>query len=57
MAAERIGADDLLYLRRKAVEAGAQIDRLASEKNLRSRRQGDIRTPAVPTELAAAPSR
>jgi hypothetical protein len=41
MTAERIGADDLLYLRRKAVEAGTQIDRLASEKDLRTRRQGD----------------
>jgi hypothetical protein len=41
MAAERIGADDLLCLRRQAVKAGAQIDRLASEKDLRSRRQGN----------------
>src|SRR5690349_2824556 len=41
VAAERIGADDLLCLRRQAVEAGAQIDRLASEKDLRSRRQGN----------------
>jgi len=30
MTAERIGADDLLYLRRKAVEAGTQIDRKRS---------------------------
>src|SRR6201987_6055033 len=41
MAAERISADDLLHLRRQAIEAGAQIDRLASEKDLCSRRQGD----------------
>src|SRR5689334_1860169 len=41
VAAERIGADDLLCFRRQTVEAGAQIDRLASEKDLRSRRQGD----------------
>ena len=41
VAAERIGADDLLCLRRQAVKAGAQIDRLASEKDLRSRRQSN----------------
>ena len=40
MAAERIGADDLLHLGRQAVKPGAQIDRLAGEKHLRSRRQG-----------------
>jgi hypothetical protein len=49
VAAERIGADDLLCLRHQAVEAGAQIDRLAREKDLRSRRQGGpiIRTPEM----------
>jgi hypothetical protein len=45
VAAERIGADDLLCLRRQAVEAGAQIDRLASEKDLRSRRRGQSSGP------------
>jgi hypothetical protein len=34
MAAERIGANDLLYLGRQAVEPSAQIDRLAGEKDL-----------------------
>jgi hypothetical protein len=57
MATERIGADDLLHLGCQAVEAGAQINRLASEKDLRSWRQAIIRTPAALTELAAAPSR
>ena len=32
VAAERIGADDLLHLGRQAVEPGTQIDRLASEE-------------------------
>src|SRR5438105_14788603 len=41
VAAERIGADDLLHLGRQAVEPGTQIDRLASEKDLCSRRQAD----------------
>src|ERR1700756_158164 len=40
VAAERIGADDLRCLRRQAVKAGAQIDRLGGEKDLRSRRRG-----------------
>jgi hypothetical protein len=33
VAAEGIGADDLLHLGRQAVEPSAQIKRLASEKN------------------------
>ena len=34
VATERIGASDLLHLGRQAIEPGAQIDRLAGEKNL-----------------------
>src|SRR6185312_16051298 len=45
MAAERIGADDLLHLGSQAVEPGAQIDRLACEKHLRARRQTDHPSP------------
>src|SRR5580693_9043960 len=45
MTAERIGPDNLLHLGRQTIEAGAQIDRLTGEKNLRSRRQADHRNP------------
>src|SRR6516162_2017076 len=38
MTAERISPDDLLHLGRQTIEAGAQIDRLTGEKNLRFRR-------------------
>src|SRR5271155_4853304 len=41
MAAERVGPDDLLHLGRQTIEAGAQIDRLTGEKNLRSLGQAD----------------
>jgi hypothetical protein len=37
IGAERIGANDLLYVVRRAIEPGAQIDRQAGEKDLRSR--------------------
>src|SRR5262249_4960811 len=37
MAAERIGADDLLHLGCQTVKPGAQIDRLAGEKDLSAR--------------------
>ena len=45
VAAERIGADDLLHLGRQAVEPGAQINRLAGEEDLCSRRQTDDPSP------------
>src|SRR5215471_1854153 len=45
MAAERIGANDLLHLGRQTVKPGAQIDRLAGEKDLCSRRQADHPSP------------
>src|ERR1700760_1286012 len=45
MAAERIGADDLPHLGRQTVKPSAQIDWLASEKDLCSRRQGDHPAP------------
>jgi hypothetical protein len=45
VAAERIGASDLLHLGRQAVEPGTQIDRLAAEKDLCSRRQADHPSP------------
>src|SRR6516164_7390552 len=45
MTAERIGTNDLLHLGRQTVEPGAQIDRLAGEKELCSRRQADHRSP------------
>jgi hypothetical protein len=45
MAAERIGANDLLHLGRQAVKPSAQIDWLASEKDLCSRRQSDHPAP------------
>ena len=57
MAAERIGANNLLHLGRQTVEPGAQIDRLASEKDFCSRRQAIIPDPALPIAPAAAPSR
>ena len=41
MAAERIGADHLLHLRRQAIEAVAQIDRTTGEEHLGARRQAD----------------
>jgi hypothetical protein len=57
MTAERIGAYDLLHLRRQTVEPGAQIDRLAGEKDLVPAGRAIIRTPAAPIAPAAAPSR
>src|SRR5215831_17374079 len=45
MAAERIGADDLLHLGRQTVKPGSQIDRLAGEKNLGSRRHTNHPSP------------
>src|SRR5580693_1183149 len=45
VAAERIGANDLLHLGRQAVEPGAQINRLAGEEDLCSRRQTDHPSP------------
>ena len=41
MAAERIGANNLLYFGRQTVKPGAQIDWPAGEKHFCSRRQSD----------------
>src|SRR5271167_766724 len=58
MAAERIGADDLLHLGRQTIKPGAQINRLTGEKNLGSRCQADHRNPrtADSTRRSAASS-
>ena len=45
MATERICADDLLCLGRKAVKSVAKINRAAGEKYLRARRQADHSVP------------
>src|SRR4029079_6818714 len=45
MAAERIGADDLLHLCRQPIEPGPQIDRLAGQKHLGTRCQADHPSP------------
>ncbi|MGD0109889.1 MAG: hypothetical protein ABSC06_38590, partial [Rhodopila sp.] len=44
---ERILSDHLLDLRRKAIEPGPQIDRLAGEEHLRPRRQADHVAPFI----------
>jgi hypothetical protein len=46
-AVERILSDHLLRLRRKAIEPGTQIDRLAGEEYFRPRRQADHVAPFI----------
>jgi hypothetical protein len=41
LTAERVGADHLLDLRRKAVKAVAKVDRLTGEEHLRAGREAD----------------